>query len=350
MTTSAFPFLSTDCGGNLTYNYDIPARIVRVDGTKAKGPPFDIFIGYKGSSMWKNFFAKCKKYSPQKRNEMYSRSLDNNPFLKSKLHQLAGLRLACDCHDIENCHGKVLLERLQNLANKVKYTLIGGKYCVFNGALSPLSNMAFGKIVSEDGVEFKSAYHMYGWKLARDMRELFVQRALEREKDPKKIHDFIQNLYKQNYFPWTKAESICELFKILQLKWVQDVGFRRECMKYRGILPLMQGANCFWCSGISCEQLKRFLEYECDTEQLRTEGEILHCDKSNIKIGGRNIMGWVIVFLIKHQTGDKFEKKFFNRMPVQLKLGYEKVRTSLADGGINVTSAKPYKPSLKKIL
>ena len=370
---NGFPFLNTYCGKTLNYFNEIPTTIVRVNGTDYQGPNYDVFIGsrekrhrwnapsldmihnleelaYYQNHRGQIWTYRCPEKDPKKIKEAYARYLETEPILRNQLYQLIGKRLACDCNDFENCHGNVLVKKLEGMSNKIKYAKLGDAYLFYSGISTPLSYMEPGRLVDHSyevgqmsdhsGKEFTSAYHMYGWKLARDMGESTIEKYLLREKDPKKIHRLIQDLYRENKFPWDQDQSIYELFLILVDKWNQDQEFRECCKRHEKFVPLLQGGDEFWCSGIYCEKIQRFLEHDCTRDEIEIWGETLKCRKQNIPVTGFNILGWLIFFVTRERNLQGFKIPPIHDMSPKLREGYEIVLRGLSNRHREVSNSR----------
>lgn len=312
---------------------------------KNKKSSYDVYIGNR--SEWGNFYSRCYAFSYGKRKEMFSRCLDSNPNLCKRLEELKGKRLGCDCFDLKNCHGHELLDRLEKMPPQIKYAHLGRVYIFYNGINTPLSNMHFGKIQTQLGLKFISAYHMYGWKMACAMGEHFIQRHLERTQDPKKIHSLIRNLYRANRFPWSREESVWEMYQIIQIKWEQDEKFQKECMMLdRRLLPLKGGKNHMWCSGVDHNTIRRYQggEYICPPSG------ITHINDARPRPRGLNTMGWLIAFITRLRSGDTFDDLNFSKFTPDLMEGYELVRKSLAVHNITLPNCRRYKKPITQFL
>lgn len=96
-----------------------------------KGDPHDVYIGRGnggetnmggvpvGQTGWLGNPYKEKDYGRERCIELFERDLqwmiEANPVFKAKLISLYGKRLGCYCYEHQECHGRVLVETINNL-------------------------------------------------------------------------------------------------------------------------------------------------------------------------------------------------------------------------------------------
>ena len=276
---------------------------------------------------------------------MYSRHIDNTPHLRNSLRKLVGKCLGCLCSHHENCHGHVLVKKIEEkFPPKSLKDIFCGKNVFFKGEHSVLSNCYKGQMKTKHGL-FMNAHQYYVWKKATIMGEKFVAKKILDCENIKEVFKWKTLLHKQP-FKWHTKQCVITMYDVLETKWETVPNFKSMCLRTADCMFFEATRDLFWGCGIDLETIN--------------EKRHLNAKKFAPKfsyLNGMNILGWLIKILtaVKMGTGLGFVKKCKNLSP-HLNQGLLLVLKILAEEGvlslssITCLSFKKKKPPLSSII
>ena len=296
----------------------------------------DVYIGPKlcndhwvlEQSKWFNPF-----YSPhistKKAFQLYSRHIDNTTKLHNSLSELKGKRLGCICRDLSTCHGRVLLEKIEQvepeLHNSAQPFLILGKHYFFKGEGSPLSNFFQHKFKHEDKT-FLCLYQCFMWKKAvaggeRHMASRIL--SCDNCKDLIKLSKLLKHS-PTCPSPWTTKEVIALMYELLIVKWKQVESFRQECIEHPESIFYESTRNSFWGCGLDMETLRLHMQSREKVDASLISDTLM----------GMNILGWLIKIVSLEQQSKPvhFDPPVIRSLSCHIQSGLKLAMQIVADG------------------
>ena len=146
-------------------------------------------------SKWSNPFYMAK-LSAKMCNERYRRHILSSKHLLGSLKELVGKGLGCQCPNLDDCHGNVLIELVHEFfpsESEMRGYVLCHQYLVFKGQRSPLSNCCVHDIKMQGGT-FINVHQMYGWKEATALGERFVAKNILEVRDSERFSSYLRPL------------------------------------------------------------------------------------------------------------------------------------------------------------
>ena len=252
----------------------------------------DVYIGpHVSNSSWKLNASKWSNsfYNPndpeQSLKQYRHMILSSSDLRKALLPELANKRLGCFCDNLRNCHGRVLVDlvnqKQQQSPHKIVHFSTPKRFLncyFFKGEKSPLSNL-YQCHLEWNGQTYHSVSQILAHLDALKMKQFEVAEKIIKCKTPAKAAFFRSKLRSLSPFhPRSRIESLRLMQELIALKWDQVSEFQTLLKSKAHKYVLLEATfNRFWGCGLDIaylEEEKNFSYFE-----------------------GCNFLGWILMYV-----------------------------------------------------